>query len=140
MIARYALIGLALLLAAAGVKLYFAQAEIAELQLAAERLDKQHQQQLIDKLQAQREAFDQVLRQESDRKKALEVRNVELLKQVAALADYGDRLAESLRVVLNGMFQHPPGETGRLVPARPGLSAGGGSPACETLAAWRPEF
>lgn len=132
---RYALIGLVALLALAGVKIYFLSGEVSELKLAAERLDKQHQKELIDKLAAEKSAFDAALKTEHDRRLALEARNHELLKQVAQIKDYGDRLAESLRIVLNSLFSDPPAEARWPLPAARLLPAHDRTPTRQDLTA-----
>ncbi len=138
---RWIVIGLLVALASAGFKIFMQQREIADLQLRAEQANSAALVYLKTKLLAQKNALDRVLLAEAIRQRELEAKNHELLEQAKKLADYQDRLAESLRLVLNGMFREPAGtgQTGRTLPTHPRIAAECRSPTREAIALWRPE-
>lgn len=126
MITRYALIVLVLLLAGAGVKIYFLADEAAELELAAERKEKEAAQDLARKLEDQASTHATVVREERRRRLAAELENDQLLNRVREVTDAKDRLALSLRLAVNELFDRARHQFGTM-PATPGGSARGGA-------------
>ena len=124
MITRYIAIALTVVLAIAGAKIYFLTVENAELELAAERKEKEAALDLARKLGDQAEIHATVIATERRRRLAAEIESDQLLKRIREVTDAKDRLGQSVRIAVNELFDRARDKFGA-VPADPNGSAGG---------------
>lgn len=101
---------------------------LANTKADIERTNREHAVALSTALADQAGAYSVAILGERARSSKLEARNIALVSQVKELKDYEDRLAESLRVFLNGLFVDASGAgPDGLVPAAPAGAVGPGT-------------
>jgi len=122
MITRYVMAGLFVVLALAGIKIYFLSGEVASLKLEAQAQQTRHAVQIAKLLKNQRDVIDVLLTEEEKRRVAEEAENRNLLDKVRRLEGYANRLSAALRTYFNGVWTRASrefGGSGEALPADP---------------------
>lgn len=104
MLYKFIAIGLSAFLLLAGIRIYVLTVEVGDLKITAEREKKEAAIDKANKLSAQSAAHASVLIGEQRRRLEIQAVNEKLLKRVQEGKDANERLADSVRLAVNELF------------------------------------